>query len=92
MPKIVAVDFQNQPERPKRTEGNLNGPGSYEPYDNFGEHTNKLTIGVKRDEHIPVTPGPGTYNPEQADSKVMARAPATDFSKQTARLDTSEGN
>ena len=42
---------------------------------------NKLTIGIRRDEHILFSPGPGTYSPEKADQLILARAVAADFSK-----------
>jgi len=40
-----------------------------------------MTIGVRREETIPVAPGPGTYSPEKGDNLTMARSPAFDFSK-----------
>ena len=42
---------------------------------------NKFVIGIRRDESIVPTPGPGTYSPERADNLILARAVAFDFSR-----------
>ncbi len=49
--------------------------------ENFGSNTNEFTIGIRRDENIPVTPGPGTYSPERAEALTIARSAAFDFAK-----------
>ena len=33
---------------------------------NFGDDVGKMTFGVKREELIPITPGPGSYSPERS--------------------------
>ena len=53
---------------------------------------NKITIGIRRDDNILVSPGPGTYSPEKAYPLILARETAADFSKQTERLNSVEGN
>ena len=92
MERAVALDFSKQPERPNQLETNLNGPGTYEVYENFGQNMNKITIGIRRDENTLLSPGPGTYSPEKADQLILAKAAAADFSKQTERLNSVEGN
>jgi len=40
---------------------------------------NKVTFGVRREENTVDTPGPGYYNPDQAENVVMTRTPAHNF-------------
>jgi hypothetical protein len=40
-----------------------------------------MTIGARREERIPVAPGPGTYSPEKGDGMTLVRSPAFNFSK-----------
>ena len=88
MTNAPAIDFSKQTERLDKNEGNQNGPGKYEVKNNFGENVGMITIGVKRDEITPVTPGPGTYSPEKSDQLTQVRSPAFDFSKQPERPDS----
>lgn len=51
-----------------------------------------MTIGARREERIPVAPGPGTYSPEKGDGMTLVRSPAFDFSKQPERPNAVESN
>jgi len=48
--KSPAYDFGKQAERPKLSENDMNGPGSYQIQDLFGHNLNDVTIGVRREE------------------------------------------
>ena len=85
MPKSVAVNFSKQSERLNQLEINTNGPGQYELHDSFGKNVNKVTFGVRREENTLDTPGPGFYNPDQAENVVMTRTPAHNFADQSGR-------
>ena len=79
--RYAAYDFAKQTERKESTFESLIGPGSYKAGFNFGEDLNKVTIGVRREDSISQTPGPGTYSPEKADAVTYQRASAADFAK-----------
>ena len=79
--RYAAYDFAKQTERKDSTFESLIGPGSYKAGFNFGYDLNKVTIGVRREDSISQTPGPGTYSPEKADAVTYQRASAADFAK-----------
>ena len=41
-----------------------NGPGTHEEHRNFGYDSKDMTIGLKKEQKIPRTVGPGEYSPE----------------------------
>jgi len=56
-----------------------NGPGST-PYI-LHSSNNGITIGVKRQEHIEKTPGPGDYSHEKADSLTKSKSVSQYFGR-----------
>lgn len=58
-----------------------NGPGTNSELRNFGYDTKGLTIGVKRSDKIPKTPGPGDYRPDSAMNYTKYSSAKFDFSK-----------
>ena len=44
------------------------GPGAYNEHRTFGKGINRGHMGVRRDEKIPESIGPGYYSHERADS------------------------
>jgi hypothetical protein len=51
----------------------------------FGEDVKTLPIGVRREESILRSVGPGEYQHERADSATKYRHPAADFNRQEGR-------
>jgi hypothetical protein len=47
---------------------------------------NKITFGMRRNESIPDSPGPGYYDPDIADSATKTRAAAYNFGDSTGRF------
>jgi hypothetical protein len=64
------------------------GPGTYADHHKFGDDSKAHEFGVRREEKIPIGPGPGEYKPEVADSAVRERSPAWEFKNQTGRKDS----
>ena len=63
------------------------GPGTYnDPY-KFGDNSRAQEFGFRREERIPLGPGPGEYKHESADDLVHLHNPAWEFNKQTGRKD-----
>lgn len=61
-----SADFKNKSSRKDlRVEPNL-GPGYY-VLDNTNDTSKQMTIGVKHEERLEKTPGPGEYSAEKAD-------------------------
>jgi hypothetical protein len=61
------------------------GPGTYDDQYKFGDESKAQEFGVRREEKIPLGPGPGEYRHEEADGTVKNRNPACDFNKNTGR-------
>ena len=48
------------------------GPGSYESPRKFGDNVTTYSMGQKREQAIGVSPGPGTYEPQESAIKTKA--------------------
>ena len=62
-----------------------NGPGSTVSLKKFGDDLPNTTIGVKRNEKVVKTPGPGEYCHEIADRQVKDRKPGYEWHKSSGR-------
>jgi hypothetical protein len=74
-----AADFEKQEGRKEGEVNPNNGPGTHETHYNFGDGVRTQPIGIRREEPIPVTAGPGEYQHERADLQTKYRHPAADF-------------
>jgi len=71
-----------------------NGPGTHEEHRNFGFDSKYMTIGLKRDFKIPVTPGPGEYKHDKADPIVYEHHRQTEFfhnGRKEVKIDAENG-
>jgi len=82
-----AWDFKNTVGRIEAHCDPSGGPGTYnDPY-KFGDDSRAQEFGVRREERIPLGPGPGQYKHEDADGITRQRNAAWDFRNQTGRKD-----
>ena len=63
-------------------------PGQYDDGVRFNTGVKSFTIGEKREQPIPKTAGPGSYNPEQAEALTKTRAHNIDLGKSPSRPNT----
>lgn len=61
------------------------GPGQYDSPKKFGEEIPGFTIGRKRNGKYSDTPGPGTYEPERAETVTKASPKKSVFEKSPSR-------
>jgi hypothetical protein len=66
-PRAPEYEWHKNLGRPESIVDPDNGPGHIVDNRKFGDDIPNMTIGVRREERIPKTPGPGEYKPEEAD-------------------------
>ena len=71
-----------------------NGPGTHDEHRNFGYDSKDMTIGLKKDHKIPVTPGPGEYKFERANNTIYEHHRENEFyhnGRKDVKLDPNNG-
>ena len=84
--RMPRVDFSGSPSRgnsPNRNNAHDSnvGPGQYDDrsYERAKENNRWFTIGVKREQAIEETMGPGSYDPDKAEMLTKPRNPSVSF-------------
>ena len=83
--RVPGYEWHKNQGRPVPVVDPNNGPGNIEDNRKFGDDANDMTIGVRREERVPVTPGPGEYRHEDADGQTKPRVPAHEWHKYPGR-------
>ena len=83
-------EWHKSPGRQEAKSNPNNGPGSIVKAKQFGDDLPNTTIGVRRDEQVSRSPGPGEYKHENADGLTKNRAPGYDWSKSPNRFSTKD--